>query len=82
VTAPDRTVAVCGPRSNFADDIRCLCACGRVIYCRPHTAAIVPPEGRICMDCYRVLPGAKTVAVTQQTIDEYTLFRVRTGRTQ
>lgn len=79
---PNDTVAICGDTSSFADDVAGTCRCGRVIYCRPHTAALVPPAQRLCAGCALEIlqqsPDDVDLCITEETAAEIALWDAET----
>lgn len=69
-------ILICADVSFFRDDIAGTCSrCRCAIFCRPHSAARVPAERRICLHCYEASPNpGDTWALTAETIAELRLL--------
>lgn len=73
--AKEEMVLVCGSYSNFPDDLRGQCSCGKLIVYRPHAAHI---KKKLCIRCaYRMAQETKEavqVFISKKTRQEVSEF--------
>lgn len=81
---PDPCVAVCAMVRCLPDDVADRCAlCAHPIFLRPYTAASVPPEHRICLECWlKVRETSQPIVISRESIEELALLYANTKSVQ